>query len=148
MARANANKTLFKESCGVRSVRHGGITPPPPPPPPTPAHRLQQEATQICRNAGARRGAVTKGYKANDRDQDLRSVVKALGRLVLRQEDSLSVMQLHEESRQGAGGECPRRVEHCSTALYTQWAATGATRRPRIPKNWDNRCGPLCSAPG
>ena len=32
---------------------------PPLPLPPTPAHRLQQEATKICRNAGARRGAVT-----------------------------------------------------------------------------------------
>ena len=32
---------------------------PPSPLPPTPAHRLQQEATKLCRNAGARRGAVT-----------------------------------------------------------------------------------------
>ena len=31
----------------------------PSPLPPTPAHRLQQEATKLCRNAGARRGAVT-----------------------------------------------------------------------------------------
>ena len=60
IARANANKTLFEESCCVRSVASEAFVPAelPHPSPPTPAHR-QQEATKICRNTGARRGAVT-----------------------------------------------------------------------------------------
>ena len=38
---------------------------PPLPLPPTPAHRLQQEATKMCRKAGARRGAVTNDMSLN-----------------------------------------------------------------------------------
>ena len=87
-----------------------------------------------------------KGYKANDRGQDLRSVVKALGRLVLRQEDSLSVMQLDCQfiifTRNPAKGHWHGRPKKGNTGRKHR------SRCPsRTPSKWWSSCTSSSSIP-